>query len=278
MYFIPLIIGLLSTLSPFVGLIMAMFYAARNIGDCLQAPLRNLFGFFVAPLVMLIINTGIGERLIALDALIAVGGVILIFVYAIKLQKGTNLSLLYASLLLAGYGLLRYQFFGAYQRELFDEGLKLINTQFSAFTDAAMMETLLPIWKAILPAMWILGQNVALVIGYFLFQKLIGIPVIMDTLRFPLWYNFLIVAILPLYLFEQTKLLFINALLSLCIIPLLQGMGLCWRWLSAVFANKWAAGIFMIIILIYASIPLVLAGFADMWLSLRNHIHGGKTA
>lgn len=261
-----------------MGLMLVMVYAARSIGNCLQAPFRNLFGIFIAPLVMLLLDSSMGSRLVALDALIAVGGTAMIFVYCLKLNKGTSLSLLYASLLLAGYGLVRYQFFGAYQRELFDEGLKLINTQLSTFTDAAMLDMLIPIWKAILPAMWILGQNVALVIGYFLFQKLIGIPVIMDTLRFPMWYNFLIVAILPLYLFEQTKLLFLNALLSLCVIPFLQGMGLCWRWLSGVFANKWAAGIFMIIILIYASIPLVLTGFADMWLSLRNHLHGGKTA
>lgn len=261
-----------------MGLILVMVYAARNIGNCLQAPFRNLFGIFIPPLVMLLFDSSLGSRLAALDALIAVGGIALVFVYSLKLNKGTSLSLLYASLLLAGYGLIRYQYFGSYQRELFDEGLKLINTQFSALADTARLEMLLPIWKALLPAMWILGQNVALIIGYFLFQKLLGIPVIMDTLRFPTWYNFLIIATLPLFLFEQTKLLFFNVLLSLCVIPLLQGMGLCWHWLRGVFANKWAAGILMIIILIYASIPLVLTGFADMWLSLRNHLHGGKTA
>jgi hypothetical protein len=118
----------------------------------------------------------------------------------------------------------------------------------------------------------------ALVLGFLLFQKLLKLTSMLNSLNFPGLYNLLIVAIIPLYLFEQTKMLFLNALLALCVIPFLQGVSVVWQRLGLVFANRVVLGIFMIVIILYTHILLVLLGFADMWLNKRKEIPGGITA
>lgn len=275
MYFLPLLIGLISIMSPFLGMIAIMAFAARNIALCITAPLRSLLGFWPVPLAMLFLDSSLGSRIVCMDALIAVGGTAVIFLYALKQGKGTSLALMYASLLLVGYGLLRFQFFGTYQAKLFEDGLKIMNTQFPGLAQTANTASMLQVWKAILPSMWTVGQSLGLVIGFLVFQKLIGTPYILGGLRFPWWYNLIMIAVIPLYLVDQIKLISVNALIALCVIPLLQGLGLCWRWMISVFSNRWAAGILTIIIVLYAFILLILLGFADMWLNARNHYNGG---
>jgi hypothetical protein len=144
--------------------------------------------------------------------------------------------------------------------------------------DNAMFTDALPIWKAVLPSVWVITQSMALVLGFLLFQKLLKLTSMLNSLNFPGLYNLLIVAIIPLYLFEQTKMLFLNALLALCVIPFLQGVSVVWQRLGLVFANRVVLGIFMIVIILYTHILLVLLGFADMWLNKRKEIPGGITA
>jgi hypothetical protein len=196
------------------------------------------------------------------------------------LKRGTVLSeaFLVANLGLLVYGVLRFHFFGAYQVQVFDQGLEMIKAQLPSMVDNAMFTDALPIWKAVLPSVWVITQSMALVLGFLLFQKLLKLTSMLNSLNFPGLYNLLIVAIIPLYLFEQTKMLFLNALLALCVIPFLQGVSVVWQRLGLVFANRVVLGIFMIVIILYTHILLVLLGFADMWLNKRKEIPGGITA
>lgn len=278
MFLYPLLLGTLSLLSPFLGLILLLIFCVKTISTSLVSPLKALSLFFVLPVGLLLWDNSPSSQIMALDAIFAVGGVTVLYLYALKRNHVLSEAFMFANLLLAAYGLLRFQLFGLYHAQAFDQGMELLRTQMPALVDNAMLSSSLPVWKMLLPTVWIFGQSTALLIGYLLFQKMLKVPFTLANLRFPVAYNYLIIAILPLYLFEQTKMLFVNALLALCIIPFLQGISLMWQRLGLIFANRFVLGIFMVIIILYASIFLALFGFADMWLNKRNTIPGGTTA
>jgi len=274
----PLILGILSMLSPWLGLVLLLSFAAKSITLSLTKPLQSLVLFFLAPVTVLILDSDPAIRIMALDAIFGAGVVILVFLVTLKKNHVLSESLMLSFLAMAAYGILRFQFFGAYQNQLFDQGIATLKQQFSTMLDLTVLDQMLPIWKSVLPAVWIVSQGLALLTGYLIFIRLLQVPNTLQNLRFPALYNLLVIAVLPLYLFEQTKVLSINALIALCFIPLLQGISVMWNRLGIIFNNRILIGILMIIITLYANILLVLLGFADMWLSQRNSIPGGTTA
>ena len=216
--------------------------------------------------------------MMALDAIFAVGVLALVYLYVLKRNHVFSEAFMVTNLVLVAYGLLRFQLFSAYQAESFEQGILLIQEQMPAWLDNVMFTETLPLWKMILPAIWIIGQSFALLIGFLLFQKTLKVPNFLANMRFPGIYNLLIIAILPLYLLEQTKMFFFNALIGLCVIPFLQGVSVMWQRLGLIFANRIVLSIFMVIIILYASIILVLIGFGDMWLQKQKPNPGGTTA
>jgi hypothetical protein len=97
-------------------------------------------------------------------------------------------------------------------------------------------------------------------------------------MKFPIVFNILILLILPLYFFEAGRDLFINSLILLCTIPLIQGFFSVWAGISKVVSNIAIKSIIMFFILIYAFVPLTLIGFADGWMNFSNTKRGGNTA
>lgn len=278
MFLYPLVLGILAVLSPFMGLVLLLMFCARTISTSMLSPWKALIMVFIAPLGLLLWDKSLASQLMALDAIFAVGTVALIYLYMLRHNYVLSEAFMVANLVLVAYGLLRFQLFAGYHLAAFEQGLIAMKEQMPALVDNAILLESLPVWKMLLPAVWIITQSLALFIGFLLFQKLLKIPVSLANMRFPGLYNLLIIAILPLFLIEQTKMLSVNMLISLCAIPFLQGVSLMWQKLSMIFANRFILSIFMIIIVLYASILLVLFGFADMWLNKRNSIPGGTTA
>lgn len=265
-------------LSPFMGLVLMLMFCARTISTSLVSPWKALILVFIAPLGLLLWDKSSASQLMALDAIFAVGIVALTYLYMLKRNHVLSEAFMVANLVLIAYGLLRFQLFEGYHLAAFEQGLTALKEQMPALVDNAILSESLPLWKMLLPAVWIITQSLALFIGFLLFQKLLKIPVTITNMKFPGLYNLLIIAILPLFLFEQTKMLSVNILISLCVIPFLQGVSLMWQRLGLIFANRFILSIFMIIIVLYASILLVLFGFADMWLNKQNSIPGGTPA
>ncbi len=265
-------------MNPFLGLILLLAYSSKTVALSMANPIKALLMFFPLPLALLMLDANPGTQVMALDAIFAVGMVSLIFLYMLKAGKKLSEALLISNLGLLAYGFIRYRLFGVYQLQVFDQGLEMLQAQLPSMLDNTMFAEALPLWKAVLPSVWIITQSIGLAMGYLLFQKLLKIPSLLSSFNFPSLYNLLIIAIIPLYLFEQTKMLFLNALLALCVIPFLQGVSVVWQRLGFVFANRIVLGIFMLVIILYAHILLVLLGFADMWLNKRNEIPGGITA
>lgn len=274
----PLIIGILALLSPFWGLVILMSYLARTIGISYAKPLQSIAMFFVVPVVALLLDTQVSTQVMALDAIIGVGLSALVYLLMLKRNHVLSEAFMVSFILMAAYGIVRFQVFGDYQSAMFDEGINMLNQQMPVLLESSMLTQTMPIWKLIMPSVWIVTQGFALLLGFLLFQRLLQVPVALKGLRFPGLYNLLIIAILPLYLFEQTKMLFVNALIALCFIPFIQGIAVMWQRLGLIFSNRIVVSILLVFITLYANILLVLLGFADMWLSKRNTIPGGTTA
>ncbi|MDD2228798.1 MAG: hypothetical protein PHY48_05250 [Candidatus Cloacimonetes bacterium] len=278
MIFFPLIVSIMAVMNPFLGLVLLMSFSAKNLVLSIANPLRALLMFFPIPLGLLFLDANPETQVMAMDAIFSVGGISLIFLYMLKRGNKINEAFLISNLGLLAYGLVRFKLFGASQVQIFDQGLEMIKTQMPTMINNAMFTETLPLWKAVLPSVWIITQSVGFVLGFIIFQRLLKIPSILQSLNFPGVYNLLIIAIIPLYLLEQTKMLFLNALLALCVIPFLQGVSLVWQRLGVIFANRVVLGIFMFVIILYAHVLLVLLGFADMWINKRKEIPGGIAA
>ncbi len=274
----PLLLGLLSLISPWFALILMFSNAGKILAQGRLHQLQNLLLFMLVPLLAMLIDSSLQTRLLAMDALFGVGFALMVFILALKRNHILSDAFMVAFLFLAGYGMLRFLLFGQLQTSLFDQAVAAFDTQLPLKLDNDLLLQMQTMGRAVLPAVWIISQGFALVIGFLFFLNALKAFPAISQMRFPSLYNLLIIAILPLFLLEQTKLIFLNALISLCFIPLIQGTLVFWQKLGLIFNSRIVAGICMLIILIYANILLVLYGFADMWQNKKNYNPGGTTA
>lgn len=271
MFLYPLALGIVSTFSPFIGMILVMTYCARNLGPAITSPQRALTAFFLLPAILMLLDNSTQTLMVALDAVFGVGIIAYVFLLSLRKNQILSESFMIGSLMLCLYGMLRMKLFGDYINLSFDEGMKLITERMPALIQSDYMLQSLALWKNILPAVWVVGQIMALLIGFVFMHKIIGIPFKASDMRFPPIFNFIIIAILPLYLFQDTRILFVNAMLSLCTIPLIQGFCSVSTGISRMIANVIVRNIVMVVLVIYAFIPLTLIGFADLWLGYNKN-------
>lgn len=279
MFFLSFLSGALSTISPFLGMILVMYFCAKALGPAIVSPQRALTAFFVMPLVTLLINgSSFGTPLMVLDAIIGVGAVAYTFLIVLRRSQYLGQAFLAAALVIMLYSVARMLLFGGVLMQSFNEGINLMQDQMPALFDAEYMELAKKLWIMILPAFWGVGQIFALLIGFMIFHKTIKVPFKPAEMKFPVIFNLLILAILPLYFFEAGRALFINSLILLCTVPLIQGFFSVWVGISKVVSNIAIKSIIMVFVLIYAFIPLTLIGFADGWMNFSNTKRGGNTA
>lgn len=277
MFLLPFVLGALSTFSPFIGMVMIMMYLGKSLGPAIVSPQRALTTFFLAPIFVMLMDNSAASQLMVLDAIFGVGFIAFIFLLWLRSNQVLTEAFLISTLVLVLYSMARMMLFGDYISQSFDEGMKLVQASWPQLAQGEYMDISMRLWKMILPSVWGVGQIFALLIGFILFHKMIHVSLQVEDLRFPAMYNLLIVAILPLYLFAETKLIFINALILLCSIPLIQGFTTVYAGISRFVSSGVLKSIIMILILIYAFIPLTLIGFADSWMSIRNTKREGNT-
>lgn len=257
---------------------MVMVFCAKTLGVSIASPQRVLSPFFVMPLIILILDRSPATQLMVLDAIFGVGLIAYIFLTILRTNQILSEALLISMIGMIAYSMVRMFLFEALIAEGFDQGYELIQTQMPALLNQEYMDISMRLWKMVLPALWGVGQILALMAGFYLFHRSIKIPFRFEDMRFPVIYNLMIVAILPLYLFEPSRHIFINALILLCTVPLIQGFASVSTGLARIFSNGILRGIIMVLILLYAFIPLTLIGLADSWLGIRNINRGGNTA
>lgn len=278
MFILPFLSGTLSILSPFLGMLMVMYFSAKALGPALVSPQRALFLFFVMPITVLLIDGQRGNTaLLASDAIFGVGLVAYVFLLTLRRNQVLSEALLAGILVIIAYSLARMYIYQPALKAAYEEGMAMIQTQMPGFIDEEYMQITARLWQLVMPAFWGIGQIFALFLGFVIFHRTIHIPLEAANIKFSVFYNLLILASLPLYLFEHTRIIFVNTLFLLCTVPLIQGFFLAWELLSRVVSNNIIKSIIMLIVSIYAFIPLTLIGFADSWMS-STKTRGGNTA
>jgi hypothetical protein len=275
---LPLILGALATFNPFIGLILTMVYSAVGIRNGVSAPFRLLILFFAVPVIAAFLSRQLpGVAVIALDAVFGVGLVCVSFLFALRGQRSLNESFLIAAILILLYGVVRYLVFGQFLAQANEQSLAELGRMFPQFYGRSEFRSSFELMRILWPSFWILPQLVALFLGWVLFHRIIGAPFVWSKLSFPKYYNLLIVLALPLYFMPELATMFVNVLVSLSVVPFIQGVGVLIHWLNRIVANK-VIMVVLLVVLLTNGILVVLVGFADIWLDFRKINSGGNPA
>ena len=280
MFLVPLVLGSLSVFFPFIGLILLMLHAGKVVGFSLQAPLKAVSAFFILPLVILLFDGGATSLLPISDAVFGVGFPVLIFLIGLSRFRKTSVAFTISAIFIVGYGMWRGYYFGDILQQSFNEVMTMAQNQFPQYLDTALFKETGAIWLALMPSSWVVSQLLGLFAGLILFQKQAGIAFKISRLQLPVFYNFLIIILLPLYFVAGQEIVFYNVMISLAILPILQGVGVLIDFLSKILVNKIVLGVSLFVILINFSsyILILLLGFADIWLNFRKLETGGSPA
>ncbi|HRY83455.1 MAG TPA: hypothetical protein P5533_02355 [Candidatus Cloacimonadota bacterium] len=257
-----------------------MLYSGKAVEFSLHAPLKAIAAFFLVPVAVLLFDGGSAPLLPVCDAVFGVGIPVLIFLIAASRVRRTSVAFTFSSLMLIAYGMWRGYYFGDVLEQSFTDVMTMVRDQFPQYMNAALLQDTGAIWLAVMPAAWVVSQLLGLFAGFILFQRQAGAPLSLSRLQLPAYYNFLIIILLPLYLVAGQELVFYNVMISLAVLPMLQGVGVLIDFLSRILVNRFVLGVSLFIILINLSsyILLLLIGFADIWLNFRKLETGGSPA
>lgn len=273
---IALLLGAIAVANPFIGVILTMVYLSLRLRRGVTSPARMMALFFVFPLGLAIwmINREPGLFITASDAVWSVGLCLLLFMYS--LQKGARVSsaLAHGSVLIIGYGILRYVIFQKFLTLANDQAVSDLAKAFPQMFQMKEMQASLATMRFLIPSSWIVPQVVALFAGSIIFQQLAGQRFSLRDFGIPKYYNFLILAVLPLYFFPQMHIVLFNSLIALCVLPVIQGIGVL-VYVSTLYTSNLFMMILLTIIITLNLILVALLGFADIWFDFRKlHLKG----
>jgi len=275
---IALLLGAVAIFSPVIGLILMLMYCSLSLRNNSLEPLRILGLVVAAPILFAAVyRTQPGSLLVASDALGGASLAALVFLFSLRRSSRPVAALANSALVIVAYGLLRHLAFGAYLEQTHEQAMNQLATGFPQLWQAAQTQESLTLMRYLIPAGWMLPQLGALLAGTLLFLHLGGVRLSWPKLSFPTYYNLALLAILPLYLFPQLRLLFVNALLALCVLPLVQGIGVISHFLSR-YASNILAMVLAIILIVLNLVLVTLLGFADIWLDFRKLKNKGTLA
>ncbi|MDZ4181908.1 MAG: hypothetical protein U1B83_03440, partial [Candidatus Cloacimonadaceae bacterium] len=268
MFLIPFVLGALAIINPFISLILMMMFIGRTIEFSLISPIKAVGIFFAVPLILIMLDNSMSNTVLVTDAIWGVGFTAVVFLMALRGLHQMSSAFSVAAVLIVVYGICRVYFVGEYLALANERAFSEAQSTLSQLFDGGIMQQSITLIKAIWPAVWIVSHLSALFIGFILFQRQMGLRFNWLELAFPKYYNILIIAILPLYLVPGMQQIFINAMLALCFLPFIQGIGVMLNKLSKLIANKMLRAALMVLILLntISYLLITLLGFADLWL------------
>ncbi len=270
MFLIALLLGVIASISPFIGLVLVITYCHYLLKNELKSPLNRLMLFFVFPIlfVMLFANQT-GSLVVASDAVFGVGLVAVVFLFGLIKHKNSTQAMANGALLIIAYGIIRHFLFGDYLMAANEQALSDMGNLFPRVMQNAELQNSLSLMHYFIPSSWMVPQLVALFTGFVIFRNLGERKFVWKKFSLPYFYNFLFIILLPLYFIPQLRMIFVNTLLAVCVLPLIQGIGVILHFFARLSNNV----IFMIllsILILFNLILVALLGFADTWLDLRK--------
>jgi len=269
-HLLPLLLGGLAVLNPFIGLILIMFYSSYGIRQSGFSPIRVLLLFLIFPLTSLFVMREIpGVQLMASDAIWAVGLVTVLFLHSLRTGKSLTTAFTLAAMLIVFYGFARCIVFGNYLTHANEQAISDVTNRFPSIYQRQDMRFYVAVMRYLWPASWTIPQLFSLFAGYILFHNLNGIRFKWRKISFPKYLNFIILAILPLYMVTELHQVFVNTLLTLLVLPAIQGFSLMVDWLAKLVSSRLILALLMLL-LIPNYILISLLGFTDIWLDFRK--------
>ncbi|PKN79691.1 MAG: hypothetical protein CVU48_04635 [Candidatus Cloacimonetes bacterium HGW-Cloacimonetes-1] len=280
MFFLPLVLGSLAIVFPFLALMLLLAFCGKNGSQCISNPTKSISPFFIVPIILLILVYRTDNLMLASDALYGVGLAVMFFLISIKRNVHINDAITRTALLIIAYGLWRSILFGDVLDKTFDSAISSLQKNFVMFKTESLGVNTVKYMHLLMPAIWTVQQILALMIGFVLFEKNVGIVQGIRKFALPKYFSIILLAILPLYFWDNSFIFFVNALLSLCMLPMLQGLIVLVDRTFSIVPNRMLAGIVLAIILlnIISYLFIVLLGLADQWLDFRKINNGGISA
>ncbi len=267
---IALLLGAVATLSPFLGLLL-MQISCRNL--LLQDPGRALnraLLWLVIPALAAAFSFQQPEtRIFASDALVGASLAALLYLRTLVRQGKPAVALTHAAMLIVIYGAVRSMLFETQLIATYDQAVTQMSELMPQMMGMPETQGSLALMRMLLPASWSVTQLTALTAGHLIMLHLSGAKSILREFQLPVWYNLLILAVLPLYFFPPQREVMANALLALCVLPLVQGVGVILNLFSRLASNAFVT-ILVVALALLNLILVALLGFADVWLDFRK--------
>ncbi len=270
MNLLALLLGAIAVFNPFVGLIMTMIYCRFSMRSIHKSPLQIMALFFVFPIAfVLLLQRQPGVIVAASDAVWGVGFSVLLFLFSLRGRFSFTASMTHSAMLIIIYGVIRQFIFGSYLLLANEQAIVDLGKLFPQMLQTSQMQQSISLMRYMIPSSWMVPQLVALFLGLIVFLRMSGIGLAWKELSFPKYYNFLILATLPLYFFPPLRMVFINSLIALCVLPLIQGIGVILHQASRFSSNLFVMALIAVLIT-FNLILVALLGFADIWLDFRK--------
>lgn len=270
MFLIALLLGAIASINPFIGLILAMIYCHYLLKNEQGSPLNRLLLFFLFPVLFAtLFGNQPGSMVVAADAVIGVGLVVVLFLHGFLKRGNSTGAMVNGAILIIAYGIARHFLFGDYLLAAHEQALREMGNLLPQFTQNADFQNSFALMRYLIPASWMVPQVVALFAGFVIFRNLGGGKFVWKTFSIPGFYNFLFLLLLPLYFIPQLRMIFINSLLAICVLPLIQGIGVILHFFSRL-SNNVIVMILLSVVILFNLILVALLGFADIWLDLRK--------
>ncbi len=272
MFLIPLALGSLAVVFPFMALVLLMFFCGKNFESCYQNPLKTIMPTLIVPLSLLAFSRDPATIMMVCDATFGVGLIALGFVYMVKKQMSIYNSFAAVSAAVIGYGMLRALYFDSLLQTGFEQALQTVQNSFLMVSNDATNQLTINWMRLLLPSMWIVQMLVALFLGLIVFQKQLGISFSFSRFSISKYYSLLLLALIPMYIIKNMHLTLLNGLIAYSFLPLIQGIGVMTYKLSKIVQNSFFMSLIVVLVLINAVsyIVLTLLGIADQWLDLRK--------
>jgi hypothetical protein len=269
-FLLAMLLGALATFNSFAGLILLMFFIRQMISRGIRNIIPAMLLFFLIPVTIGILQFRQTEVLVlSADAVFGVGLATLLFVFIMQKQNELNHALILSTLLIIIYGFCRHFIFQNYINSVNEQAIKELSGILPQMMQSPGSQASIDLIRQILPTGWIVPQVVAMYLGFIILSAATEKKFSWSNFRLPQYYNILILLILPLFLVPSMRLIFVNALISLCILPLIQGIGVLLHLLARYTASGFML-MFLIILIALNLILVALIGFADIWLDFRK--------
>ncbi len=265
---IALLLGALATLSPPLGLLLMQTSCRSMLLQTGGKPLNRALLLLVFPVLLAAFYFRQPHSLVfASDAIFGAGLVTIVYLYSLLKQGKPVVALVHGAVLVLIYGAVRFFLFKAQLTAANEQAINEMNKLVPQMMQ--MAETQQSVGLMLLPASWTVMQLTALTAGHLIFLHLSGAKSVLREFSLPPYYNLLILAVLPLYFFPQLRGILVNTLLALCLLPLVQGIGVILNWFSRLASNAFVT-VLVILLAVFNLILVALLGFADIWLDFRK--------